>query len=286
MSPGSVKIRGLLRLFRFELPFTAGVCVVLGEILALGSIPGIVPIAVGFISIFCISATALILNDYFDYETDRINAPDRPLPSGAVTKREALVLSIVVAGLGILTSAFISLIAFVVAIVVWLVGLAYNWRVKRYGLFGNILVAFSVGMTFVYGGIVVGRPFDGMVIWFGVLAMLFDLAEEIAADALDAEGDRVIGSRSVAIVHGPRVALLLSAGMFALVVGVSLVPFIAGWLEPVYLIPIGLMDANIVYSVARLLSPQVKQPRVHVRAIYLGGSLAIVLFILMRVLLT
>lgn len=286
MSATRVKIRGLLRLFRFELPFTAGVCVVLGEILALGSVPGIVPIAVGFVSIFCISATALILNDYFDYETDRINAPDRPLPSGAVSKREALVLSIVVAGLGIMISALISTTAVVVAIGVWLVGLAYNWRFKRSGLFGNVLVALSVGMTFVYGGIAVGRPFDGIVLWFGVLAMLFDLGEEIAADALDAEGDRVIGSRSVAIVHGPRAALRLSACIFALVLGVSVVPFIAGWLEPIYLVPIGVMDANIVYAMVRLLSPNVEHPRRYVRAIYLGGSFAIVLFILMRVLLS
>ncbi|MCL4268109.1 MAG: hypothetical protein KJZ72_01125, partial [Anaerolineales bacterium] len=33
------RLLGLFRLFRFELPFSAGVCVILGELLALGDIP-------------------------------------------------------------------------------------------------------------------------------------------------------------------------------------------------------------------------------------------------------
>ncbi|HSO11313.1 MAG TPA: UbiA family prenyltransferase, partial [Anaerolineales bacterium] len=90
------KLSGLFRLFRFELPFAAGVCVILGELLALGKVPTIWEMTLGFLSVFLISATSLILNDYFDLESDRINAPERPLPSGVVTKREVVFLSCVV----------------------------------------------------------------------------------------------------------------------------------------------------------------------------------------------
>ncbi|MBE0644490.1 MAG: prenyltransferase, partial [Bacteroidetes bacterium] len=71
------RIIGMARLFRVELPVAAGLCVVLGELLALGAIPSVAAIALGFLSIFFISATALILNDYFDYEIDLVNAPAR-----------------------------------------------------------------------------------------------------------------------------------------------------------------------------------------------------------------
>ncbi|MBE0643195.1 MAG: UbiA family prenyltransferase, partial [Bacteroidetes bacterium] len=238
--------------------------------------------ALGFLSIFFISATALILNDYFDYEIDLVNAPARPLPSGMVTKRDVLALSIVVALLGFAASALISLTALLVAVAVWLVGVGYNWRFKRTGLPGNLMVAFSVGMTFVYGGIAVGRTGEILVWWFGLLAMLFDLGEEIAADAMDAEGDRLIGSRSLAIVIGQRNALKVSAGIFAGVVLVSLLPFALQWLEPIYLIPMMLMDTVIVVSVSRLLSPSAEHPRRFIRWIYLGGSFSILLFIVMR----
>ena len=46
------RIVGLFRLFRFELPFTAGVCVILGELLALGRLPTITEIVLGFLSVF------------------------------------------------------------------------------------------------------------------------------------------------------------------------------------------------------------------------------------------
>src|SRR5512133_3104125 len=94
------KILGLLRLFRFELPFTAGVCVILGELLALGKLPPAKLGILGFLSVFFISATSLILNDYFDFEIDKINAPERPLPSGLVSKRDVVILSSVVTVLG------------------------------------------------------------------------------------------------------------------------------------------------------------------------------------------
>ncbi len=277
------RLPGFLRLFRFELPFAAGVCVVLGQFLALDSIPPLHEIVLGFASMFFISATALILNDYFDIEIDRINAPHRPLPSGMVSKRDVLVLSFVVAFLGLMASALISLTAFITILVVWIVGVLYNWRFKRSGLAGNLMVSFSVGMTFVFGGISVGQPGSINVWWFGAVSFLMDLGEEIAADAMDIEGDKIIGSRSLAIVYGRERALRTSAGVFAALILVSLVPFVLAQVSFVYLIPIVIMDIVILYSTVRLLNPATRNPRAHIRAIYLAGLVAVLLFIALRV---
>ena len=54
------------------------------------------------------------------------------------------------------------------------------------------MVNFSVGMTFVFGGIAVDKPFEIIVWFFATITMLIDLGEEIAADAMDIEGDRQI----------------------------------------------------------------------------------------------
>lgn len=273
---------GLFRLFRLELPVAAGVCALLGQLLAAGALPPLSRMVLSFVSIFCLSATALILNDYFDRETDRINAPQRPIPAGMVSPADALVLSIVVALLGLASAALLSPAALAAAAAVWVLGVAYNWRLKRAGLAGNLLVALSVGMTFVFGGIAVGHIGDRLVIWFGALAMLFDLGEEIAADAMDVEGDRRTGSRSLAVVLGPRRALGIAAGIFGAVVLVSMIPFAFGWLAPVYLIPIALMDTILVVATVRLLDPRARHPRRLIRIIYLGGSFSILLFVVLR----
>ncbi len=277
------KWRGLFRLFRFELPFTAGVCVILRELLALGRLPAVTEIALGFLSVFFISSTALILNDYFDLETDRINAPERPLPSGLITERDVIFLSVAVTILGFITAFFISVEVFLVIVFVWAVGFLYNWRFKRTGFMGNLMVAFSVGMTFILGGIAVNKPFENLVWFFAVWVMLIDLGEEIAADAMDIEGDRKAGSRSLAIVLGSENALKISAAVFLLVVAGSSLPFLLRWMEMIYLFPVLLTDAVILYSTVKLLDSGIANRRIYIRSIYLSGLVALFIIIIIRI---
>ena len=277
------KVLGLARLFRFELPFAAGVCVVLGTVLALRQFPDIPLLVLGFSSVFFISAAALILNDYFDGESDKLNAPDRPIPSGLVTKQDVLILSIVVTLLGILVSALISLPALVTVVLVWLVGFLYNWRLKKAGILGNLMVSLSVGMTFIYGGIVVGKPFEPVVWFFALLVALINLGEEIAADAMDVAGDRHARSRSLAVLLGPEQALKISGAIFLMVVAISFLPVLLGWLGSIYLLPIFLMDVVILYSTKQLLDSKLTNRRKYVRWIYLSGLMALIVIILMLV---
>ncbi|MCB9088528.1 MAG: UbiA family prenyltransferase [Calditrichae bacterium] len=276
------RLLGIFRLFRFELPFTAGICVILGQLLAIDQFPPISIMALGFLSIFCISATALILNDYFDLEIDRVNSPERPLPSGIVTKQDVVLLSIGVAMLGLIASYLISFTALLISLFVWMIGFLYNWRFKRSGLWGNLMVSFSVGMTFIFGGISVSVPFAKMVWFFAVIVALINVGEEIAADAMDVQGDRQAGSQSLAVVLGPERALRISAAVFMAVVGISSLPFWRDWLDWIYLLPISIMDGVILYSTAKLLNPQTADRRRYVRWIYLGGLAAILIFILIR----
>ena len=278
------KMWGLFRLFRFELPFAAGISVILGELLALGKLPPANEMLLGFLSVFFISAAALILNDYFDLESDRINAPDRSLPAGLVTEREVVFLFVGVTLLGFITAYLISLNALTVAVPVWGIGVLYNWRFKKTGFFGNLMVSFSVGMTFIFGGIAVGLPFENMVLYFALTAFLIDLGEEIAADALDMAGDQHAGSRSLAIIWGRESALKISAAIFLLIVALSSVPFFMGWLELIYLFPLLLMDVVILYSTAKLLNSRTTVPRKYVRWIYFSGLAAMIIFIFLRLL--
>jgi geranylgeranylglycerol-phosphate geranylgeranyltransferase len=277
------KMLGLFRLFRFELPFTAGVCVILGELLALGKLPTTIEIVLGFLSVFFISASSLILNDYFDIEIDKINAPERPLPAGLVTGQDVILLSIVVTMLGFIAGYLISLEALLVVILVWAVGFLYNWRFKKAGFIGNLMVSFSVGMTFVFGGVAVGRLSEKIVWFFAIMVILIDLGEEIAADAMDIEGDRQVGSRSLALVLGPENALRISGAIFLLVTVTSSLPFLLGWLEWIYLFPFLLMDVVILYSTSKLLDSRIANRRIYIRWIYLSGLVAFLIFIIIRI---
>jgi geranylgeranylglycerol-phosphate geranylgeranyltransferase len=276
------KFLGLWRLFRFELPLTAGVCVILGQLLALGQFPSIPEALLGFLAVFFISAAALILNDYFDLESDRINAPHRPLAAGLVTPREVVFLSIIVTALGFLASFLLGFTALLVAILVWVVGFLYNWRFKKAGLWGNLMVSFSVGMTFLFGGISVGQFFEPAVWFFALLSFFINLGEEIAADAMDLEGDRQAGSHSLPVLLGRENALRISAALFLFVCVLTFAPFWLGWMAWLYLPPLLLMDGIILYATAKLLDSQLENRRIYIRWIYLSALVAILAVIVIR----
>ena len=137
-------------------------------------------------------------------------------------------------------------------------------------------------MTFVYGGLVVERPFYPAVWFFAITGALIDLGEEIAADAMDRAGDQQAGSRSLAIRWGAEKALRLSGAIFFLVVLLSSLPFLLDWFTPIYLLPIGLMDGIILVCTIQLLNPRQPNKRVYIRWLYLGGLAGMLLFLLVR----
>ncbi len=277
------KLIGLFRLFRFELPFAAGVCVIVGELLALGRFPSIIDLLFGFLSVFFLSAAALILNDYFDVETDRINAPHRPIPSGQVSRLDALILFVIVTLIGLGLSAFLGVLALIVSFLVWLVGVLYNSKFKKSGLLGNLMVSFSVGMTFVFGGIVV-RQFSEFVFWyFAIITTLIDLGEEIVADAMDSEGDHHAGSRSLAIIYGKENAIRIGSSVFLFIIVFTLTPILFHWISLIYLLPIIILDGFLLFSTIKLLNRQTKNRRYFIRMIYTSGLVALILLVIIRI---
>jgi geranylgeranylglycerol-phosphate geranylgeranyltransferase len=276
----SRKLNGMIRLFRPELPAAAGICVIAGQLLAAGRFPSIGVALLGFLCVFAISSSALILNDYFDYEVDRINAPERPLPSGAVTRGEVILLGAAASLVGLIAAAALGMVVLLVGALFWLIGFLYNWRYKESGLPGNLMVCASVAFTFIVGAISVGMPWNGVVWTFSLMAFFVDLGEEIAGDAMDMAGDQQRGSRSIALLKGRGFALRISVALWAVVIALSLVPYAFGWMGFSYLVIMLLTDAVLVYFAVRLL--QSKDPDAGHRAMrgaYLGAMLGVIAFL-------
>lgn len=276
------KLKGLIRLIRFELPLAAAICVMLGQLFALGKFAPLHLTLSAAISVFLISASILVSNDYFDVETDRINAPHRPIPSNAVTSNEALLLASFLLITGIILSYTISIEALLFSIGLIVIGLLYNRKFKPNGLTGNLMVSFSVGMTFIFGGLSVGLPFNKIVLFFALIAALVDLGEEIAADSMDVKGDLLIDSNSIAIKYGKEKALRLSGLIFTSVILLSLIPFLLEWFKLIYLLPIAVMDFFIGISTYKLIKSKNEEGRKYIRLLYLGATFGLFIFLFMR----
>ena len=274
------KIAGILQIFRPELPFAAGVCVILGEWIALGRFPSVGQMLLGFVSVFFISGSALVLNDYFDLEVDKVNMPERPLPSGILSPFDALYLTGFAILTGLIASLLISFTAFVSCAIACVVGILYNWRFKEAGLLGNLMVSSCVAFTFLFGGMAVGDPWNVIVWCFAAMAFLIDLGEEIAGDAMDMEGDKKRDSRSIAIRMGRKPALAISSTLFGLVIVISFLPVVFGWLGASYLFMVSIMDVLMIFFTVRLVRSRTsREGRSAMRGIYLGALVGMLAFL-------
>ena len=274
------KIKGLIELLRPELPFAAGICVIIGEIITLGKLPSISELFLGFMWGFFLSGSAMIFNDFFDIEVDKVNAPTRPLPSGLISTSTAIVFTIIITFLGLVASFFINRIAILLYIIFWIIGFLYNWKLKEKGFLGNLFVSSSVAITIILGGIVVGNPWNKAVVIFSMMLFIFDLGEEIAADAMDIEGDKERNIKSIAIIMGREKALYISFILFIIYVGLSFLPVILGLFGINYMIVISLTNILILFWGIKLMkSKTIKKGRIYIRRLYLSGITGLVLFI-------
>jgi geranylgeranylglycerol-phosphate geranylgeranyltransferase len=121
---------------------------------------------------------------------------------------------------------------------------------------------------------------NGIVLTFAALAFLFDLGEEIAADAMDVIGDELRSSKSIAKRKNKTYALRLSGVIFIIFIMLSFLPFLMGWLGYVYLLLIVVTDLCISYFSSRLLlSDTIEEGRIQIRRLYLTWGMFVAIFI-------
>lgn len=183
------KLAALAKLTRIEHSLMLIVAVVAGELLA-GGIPPIKILLLGLITPFFVSMSAFAINDYFDVKADTVNKRlERPLVSGALSKKEASAAAILFMFVGLVASFFISTAAFTIAVAFGVLGFLYSYKLKDIVLIGNIYVAFTYLIPFVYGSVVVSGGVNFNIILISFIVFLAGLAREIHGMVRDIQGD-------------------------------------------------------------------------------------------------
>ena len=82
-----------------------GFAVIIGYFVSKPAAVSAVDIVLGFMTGFAICAFSMVVNDYYDIEVDRVNQPSRPLPSGALSKSDAIAIAAIALILGFVATA-------------------------------------------------------------------------------------------------------------------------------------------------------------------------------------
>jgi geranylgeranylglycerol-phosphate geranylgeranyltransferase len=209
----------------------------------------------GFITSFTLTGASMAINDYYDRDIDAINEPNRPIPSGAISPKEALFFAIVLSITGFVAAVetnFPNLSCLTVAAIAWIVSVTYVTKGKRTGLPGNLLVSTCVVIPFIYGSFVVQEPQLSIVI-FTAIAFLSNTGREVAKGIVDVEGDRSQGIGTIAVLYGEKAAAVASPVFLVLAVALTPLPWMLGLVSLWYLPFVILTDAGLVWSCVSLL---------------------------------
>ena len=237
---------------------------------------------------FLISAHGMVINDIIDYEIDKINQPQRVLPSGQMSIKTAWIYGIFLGVLGVGLAVLIDLNGWVSIRLSWLYALfhlilldLYNWKIKKTGFLGNVVVSYSIFALFFYSDFFLDFKFDGLPLGMGFLAFFQNLAREITKGIMDVKGDKAHGVKTIAVLFGERNAGVI-AGIL-LILSLGTIPFFINQLSILGQIAV-IVFALITLFAAYLdmTKPEYETAR-KVKYIILYSQLSIVLILLIDV---
>jgi geranylgeranylglycerol-phosphate geranylgeranyltransferase len=183
------KIGAFFRLTRIEHSLMLVIAVIAAELISKG-LPALSILILSVIVPIFSSMGSFAINDYFDVESDRINKRlDRPIVSGEISRKSALYIAVVTFFIGIAASAFINLYAFVIALIFGILAIMYSYKLKDTLIIGNICIALSMAIVFIFGDFVVTNILQPSIIFIFFIIFLSGMAREIHGMIRDYRGD-------------------------------------------------------------------------------------------------
>jgi len=177
-----------------------------------GGMPPIFPFFLAVAGAYFAITSSYVFNDYCDVDIDKINLPNRPLPSSRISRKNALAYALVLMVIASTVAAYLNPESLVVFIIAAGVITLYSSVAKRSTFLSFVPVGISYGLVpigvwlaFDPAGILKGN--DGVIlplpaIFLGIMICVTDWGFTLSGVARDVEGDRAKGAPTVPVTFG------------------------------------------------------------------------------------
>ncbi|MCF7831975.1 MAG: geranylgeranylglycerol-phosphate geranylgeranyltransferase [Candidatus Marinimicrobia bacterium] len=188
--------------------------------------PSIWRVLLAIICTTFITAAGNALNDMCDIEIDRINKPNRPLPSGDLSIESARGFMIVMFILGNIAGLILGFsLLFISLFIATPLLFWYAYRLRHVALVGNIVVAFLSALTFIFAAQAFGDINLGYVPF--VFTFILSVVREIVKDLEDLDGDEAHNSKTLPVMIGETPTRIIAGIITALFIPLIPIPYVA-----------------------------------------------------------
>ncbi len=218
----------LLAFFQLLRPFNclmATFAVYIGYAVSVHALQFNQQIGFAMIAAFLVCGAGQAINDYFDAHIDKKKNPKKPIPSGTISARNALLFSLLLFACGNIFAFFVNQTALAISIAFTLLLAAYSAFLGKAKWLGNWVVAAGTAFTLIFGAAVSGNY---KIVWLlAASALLSNVVREIIKDNEDKLADKGYKkSLAMLLSHSQMITLVfvLSITAFAL----SIMPLVLG----------------------------------------------------------
>jgi 4-hydroxybenzoate polyprenyltransferase len=125
------KLLAYMQLLRLPNVFTAMADIFMGFLISHGSLEPWREFALLLLASSSIYLAGMVLNDWFDIEVDRVERPQRPLPSGRVPRSHAVYLGIALLIIGFGAAMFVGHTSWIIALILIAAAVLYDGFTKN-----------------------------------------------------------------------------------------------------------------------------------------------------------
>lgn len=233
-----------IEILRISKGLMASIAVLIGALIA-GNF-ALIPTVFAMVGVFFIFGAGVVINDYYDYEIDKINAPKRPLSSEKISKKSAVLYTLALYSFGLIFSFLINYYCFILSIVNSVLLFFYAMKLKRIALLGNITDSWLTSTTFIFGALIVSNL---QIVWIlALLSFWVTLGREVFGDIEDIVGDRKLGAKTLPIITSEKFARIWAQIFMVIGIILSPLPYLFGFLNLFYIAIVAVADIIFIIS--------------------------------------
>jgi len=198
----------------------------------------------------------MLKNDYFHSETDALSNPQKPIPSGRISRRKVFFSASVIYVICLLVGFLMNYKAGLMVIVLIVISHLYNAILKGKGILGSIILPLGIALLSIFGSLAVSGRIPAMV-WYSFAGIfLFDFGAHIVTTFKDIDQDRRTGIVTTPIQIGIKPALVLSTIITVASFVVMSMPYIRGLASANYMIWVAMSIGTVIITRLPLLLKQ------------------------------
>jgi geranylgeranylglycerol-phosphate geranylgeranyltransferase len=254
-------VRGLIALLR--LPYwmmTGGLALLTSYAITKGAFNPEIALLT-FLSMAFITSAGFSLNDYFDRESDAVIKPKRPIPSGTLSLKQVVAISVILFVGGLSLAAWINQLSLILLLIDSILLVVYSATVKRKsGFAANILVGILTGTAFLYGeAVTLGSNVISPTSLTLASLSLYPIAcgtigGNVLRDILSLEGDSKVGYPTLPQKIGNINSVKTAAFFFTATGVLAPLPFLLNQFTIYYLPLMMIWSILLIYSSIRLVT--------------------------------